>query len=943
MPAGIFDGSAALSPLAGAPPALPPIPPLGESIPPDVPPLEDLVPVTAPFLCRDGAGSIPRFCSAGEARGCAPEAPGAELPVRCEPVGVRWPSDACPPGFLAEGSQPKEADSPPPCVPDAADCGTDPYGDPSLKDGPDILFVDGTTGDDGNPGARKTPLRTIAEAMSRLDGTVRRIAVAGGTYEGPLSTALPVTLLGRCAQLVKVIGVGGAALTLSGGVAGEPSLVRGLDLEGDGIGLVVEEGRHASISHVVVREVVGQGIVARGAGTVLDVEDVVVADILSEPETLNGGAGVVCREGALLTLRDARVSRARGAGLVATGEDSALEASGLLVDDTLPRESDGQFGRGVEALHGARAALTDARFRGNRNAGISAAHGGTLVEATRVIVDGTRADAASGAGGHGMYIAAGAHASITGSRLSANRSTGLLVEDEGTKVEATALLVDGTLPRDSDSLNGAGIAVSAGARLSLVGARLSGNRDMGLYVQNPGTTVNATELLIDGTLPRESDELRGSGAVVVDGAQLSMRSARLSGNRTSGLHALGEGTSVDVDGLLIDGTRSEAATQLAGAGVRAASGARVALKGARVSGSHDAGILLTDPGTSLEAAGLLVDGTLPVEADSTWGTGISAEGDTRLTLSDTRLSGNRFAGLLAWDAGTVIRAERMVVDGSLPEEATGSYGWGVAIFDGVVASFRDLRVSGNRGVGLYVLEDVPNGRVTRLDASGVLVDGTLDSDTAMGVGLGSVGASLRLYGGRIVESTLAGFYAMDSTVDMVGTRIESTLPSSTTQSGGTGIWLTYATEATIRQTRLVGQSAVGLAVSDAALDASGLIVVSTGWGQYPEVDDAGDLLGSTASLADGVMINASPATRVEHAFIASSGRAGVLVQGSAGALLSNTVIDASGSLYGLVVQKTATPVEASCAVFGASLQDRISDAGLSLPAPPPLAQPLAPP
>ena len=50
--------------------------------------------------------------------------------------------------------------------------------------------------------------------------------------------------------------------------------------------------------------------------------------------------------------------------------------------------------------------------------------------------------------------------------------------------------------------------------------------------------------------------------------------------------------------------------------------------------------------------------------------------------------------------------------------------------------------------------------------------------------------------------------------------------------------------------------------------------------------------------------------------------------------ITNTLINGSKGTYGLVFQHTLDAIDQFNAVFGASLQDRAKDAGLSLPAPP---------
>ncbi len=101
--------------------------------------------------------------------------------------------------------------------------------------------------------------------------------------------------------------------------------------------------------------------------------------------------------------------------------------------------------------------------------------------------------------------------------------------------DVSGLLVDGTRSSPDNLELGWGIQVADETTLTLHSSRLSGNRGSGLRVTGAGASASVVGLLVDGTLPEESDDRFGRGVVVADAAKLTLTSARMSGNRACGL------------------------------------------------------------------------------------------------------------------------------------------------------------------------------------------------------------------------------------------------------------------------------------------------------------------------------------------------------------------------------------------------------------------------
>ena len=874
-PAGYFPGSGVPRDWDGDLKTLPPVPPLEDSIPPGVPPLTPLPAVDDTFFCRDGPNAEAHFCTAAEMQFCH-RGPKGEMPdpKKCIYVGVPWPS-VCPPGFIVDEAVKVEAGQLAPCKPDPADCGQDVW--PSVDDGADVVYVSADAGSDSGKGTEATPVKTIGQAL-KLVPSGGTVAVAGGVYNESLAVTKPVTILGRCAALVSVEGKAGVpVLAVSGKKQAGEVVVSGVRLGGKGNGIGVVSGPAVRLERVMVAGVSGGGLYVHASG-------------------------------------------------------ATVQGKSVVIVGTLPQQSDKKHGWGVIVAMGANVALEDTRLSANRELGLGVADAGTTLSATRLLVDGTLPRASDNQLGWSVSVDSGAQVTLQDARLSAGRHAGLHVSDHGSALDAIGLLVDGTLSRESDKQFGWGVGVENGAQVTLQAARLVANRYAGIMVDGAGTTLDATLLLVDGTLAQASDKQFGQGAVVQGGAQVMLRDTRLSANRDTGLLVDNAGTTLDAARLVVDGTLSRQSDKKFGRGLSVEHGAQVTLQNARLSANRELGIFVAVAGTTLSANGLLVDGTLPQESDQQLGLGVEVHSGARVALQDARLSANRVLGLLVSDAGTVLAAKRILVDGMLSQAKDKEWGSSVAVGMGAQATLRDTRLSASRSIALTV-----NGAGTVVDAARLLVDGTLSTESVKmfgrGVGVQN-GASLRLHAARIVGNRQAGLYASGASMHVAGVTVEATAPSDFDQSGGSGVWLVDHSTAFIAASVLGNNVAAALGADNSAAQVIGCVVLATAWGEYLEKDSSGNATGKTTTLADGILLNASPNSLIDHCLLVGNERAGILVESSPGVKVTRTLINGGKGLYGVVVQHTMDALDQFNAIFGAMSQNRATDAGLSLPKPP---------
>ena len=196
--------------------------------------------------------------------------------------------------------------------------------------------------------------------------------------------------------------------------------------------------------------------------------------------------------------------------------------------------------------------LRDVRLHGNRDLGLAISGAGSGVVARRLVVDGTRPSESSGAFGWGVGVASGATLDLHGARLSRNHEAGLTATDADTVVIATNLLVNDTAMSAQVNPLGRGVIAQLGARMTLVGANVLGNHDVGvlaaasLPIELVGVAVRATQAHKQGF---------GVGLLLtgIEG-QSSVRSCRLIDNSSAALSV--HRSEVALDNCVLAATRS---------------------------------------------------------------------------------------------------------------------------------------------------------------------------------------------------------------------------------------------------------------------------------------------------------------------------------------------------------------------------------------------------
>ncbi|MBI3184380.1 MAG: hypothetical protein HYZ28_19780 [Myxococcales bacterium] len=563
------------------------------------------------------------------------------------------------------------------------------------------------------------------------------VAVEAGSYTESLEVSRAVSLIGRCAAQVVLLGAAGTGspgVNISAGKA----LLRGFTLKGHFNGANLRSSTELELSEVVLESNQISGVRV-GAGAHLVLRDSVVRDGVDPAG--NWGLGLYGEKGASLEVSSTALARNRRAGVVLQeGTTGLLE--GVVVRQTSPR-SDGSNGNGVVVVSGAKLTLRRSALLGNRESGLLVEAQGALkstalvedtaVRDTRIRTPGVtdpRNPSYVEYFGWSVSVHGNASAEIRRSFLLGSGGTGLAVAI----APATAKVSDSVLKGVQVFPNGypnAAVAVQEGGTLELLRSAVVGAPAVGVQ------TLGASSLIADSVIAdteRKGAPRVGHGVQVgSEGVVEVLRSAIV---RSAGSGVL-MGRSIDgkaagscsVLSSVISGGRGYAdgsfgrAADIAGAGT-------LQLSLSALVRNRELGIRVAEAGTLVRVSASVVRDTQP-DGNGNAGRAINVQQGGRLELTRSLLSRNRDVALLVGQVGSSALVADTAIAETLPRAADQAFGLGVAVLLSARADLARVLISGSPGIGLAVSGSAATVQASTLESNAVALhaqDGSVLSE-----------------------------------------------------------------------------------------------------------------------------------------------------------------------------------------------------------------------
>lgn len=482
-----------------------------------------------------------------------------------------------------------------------------------------------------------------ATVMSTGDGVeVRQLTVTG--------TGVGVAAAGTLARLtledVIIDGATGVSVRVEGGAraTGQRVVIRGTQPRADGtlgVGVQVVDGSQLELSAATITGHASVGVFVFGANSTVSLSQTLVA--------ANRGTGVWSNQGAAVTLSASVVEGNRNTGVFA-----ATGSTARLTDVVVRRTAVAGAGTGQNVwVDGATLRANRLRLEDANALGLGAQN------ASVVEVEDLLAQRDFGVGAN-----AGARISLT--RVLMNETTGIAFNSRlaGSKVE----LIDATVedPRPGPGvLSGGGISVVRGAALEATRLRISRAKGVAVAVQSAGSRLVLTDALIEDTAPG-SDGEGGFPITATGGASLTASRLRIQRAFTVGVYLLQPGTAAEVTDLHVEAVMPPASQGgLYGNGIVVSAGARLTGSRVRVAEVHDTGLLVDGVGSSVTLAEATILGTslsCPDDPECALrvAVGLSSQEGARVTVSRFSFGSNGGIGVQVADTAQLDLADGWV-------------------------------------------------------------------------------------------------------------------------------------------------------------------------------------------------------------------------------------------------------------------------------------------
>ncbi|MBW2460373.1 MAG: right-handed parallel beta-helix repeat-containing protein [Deltaproteobacteria bacterium] len=304
-----------------------------------------------------------------------------------------------------------------------------------------------------------------------------------------------------------------------------------------GRALEVLGGATVTLSRVVIEDVYDVALLVGQEGTSLTAEDLLVRRVGPSMPT-ESGRGLEVIDGAHAEVTRAVFDECSQTAVFLSGAGTTVGLTDVVVARTRPN-ADGTSGRGCEMTGAVAATFDRVVFDSNLDVAVLVNEGASL-DARDLTVTRTGSEMATGQYGSGMAVQFGSNATLTRVLVTENRSHGIFVDGEGTRVSGSDITVRDTRAWEVSGVGGVGIGVQNGASLTLTRSLLERNREVGVLGHHNGTTITLTDATVRDTLNSEcfesgACEVRSAGLATISGAHLGAERFLVSGGAFAGV------------------------------------------------------------------------------------------------------------------------------------------------------------------------------------------------------------------------------------------------------------------------------------------------------------------------------------------------------------------------------------------------------------------------
>jgi hypothetical protein len=289
------------------------------------------------------------------------------------------------------------------------------------------------------------------------------------------------------------------ALVDSGGASMNLEDVAILDTRADfvpqGRALFVSVDGAATLRRVLSLRSVQNAISLAGPAVSLVGEDLTIIDTQAQPDDLTHGRGLMMEGGARAEIDRMWIDRSREAAIIAIHDDTFLDVEDLTITNTLPRDADSRFGRGLVVEYGSDAEVRRALIADNLDAAVYVNQPSTSLLLEDAVVRDTGSEVSSTSRGRGMEVILGASTTLHRVDVIRNREVGVLVSS-GSSLSFEDLRILDTAPSEWDGDHGRAFSVQLDSTVNGRGLLIERCAEVGFASAGDGVVVDLADVVI---------------------------------------------------------------------------------------------------------------------------------------------------------------------------------------------------------------------------------------------------------------------------------------------------------------------------------------------------------------------------------------------------------------------------------------------------------------
>ena len=274
------------------------------------------------------------------------------------------------------------------------------------------------------------------------------------------------------------------------------------------------------------------------------------------------------------------------------------------------------------------------------------------------------------------------------------------------KVLLEDVIIRGNLSTVKDIKEGSGLIINDGPDVTIKRALIDNNRNVGIMIKKANTKVLFEDVIIKNTQHQESDLFHGYGINLREGASLEMKQVLLDNNIKFGIVVADEGTNLIAEDLIVMNTQSASVDNDFGYGIYSEAGVNISLERVIIEKNRTGGIVLHGKAITADIKDAIVRKTLHRELEPQFfGLGLSLDSEANLKMERSLFNMNADLGIQLNGENTKAEITDLILENTQSNKVYLAGGKGISVQRGASLTLKQAKINNNREIGLFVIEN----------------------------------------------------------------------------------------------------------------------------------------------------------------------------------------------------------------------------------------------